>query len=202
MILKGRNSIPDRLLVILKEPNDPDGKWGASGGDIREFGRSGGRPATWNNLVRWSALVDNPDLTLAEIDVADSEVRQRHLRRIAVMNLKKRPGRATSVMKDIRSYAEQHWILLQEQLQLYRPYVTIAGGVFPILRDLMDRTERREEGSCYSYFEDETLGVCFDFYHPQQRHYKNEVLFDDLKRLIIERLGGQKYELARNIKAL
>ena len=92
--------------------------------------------------------------------------------------------------------------MLQEQLQLYRPYVTIAGGVFPILRDLMDRTERREEGSCYSYFEDETLGVCFDFYHPQQRHYKNEVLFDDLKRLIIERLGGQKYDLARNIKAL
>src|ERR1017187_92351 len=95
---------------------------------------------TWFAGALW---LNNPDLTLAEIDVADSEVRQRHLRRIAVMNLKKRPGRATSVMKDIRSYAEQHWILLQEQLQLYRPYVTIAGGVFPILRDLMDRTERR-----------------------------------------------------------
>ena len=81
-----------KLLVVLKEHNDPSGNWSKSGGDIRGFGNWGGRAATWNNLARWSALVDNPLLCIDEIDVSDRQKRAKHLHRIAVVNLKTTPG--------------------------------------------------------------------------------------------------------------
>jgi hypothetical protein len=171
-----------RLLVILKEPNDPDGSWAASGGDIRDFGVSGkyDRPATWNNLARWSALVDNPKLSIEEIDVADPDKRCEHLRRIAVVNLKKTSGQSTSRYLEIKQNADQHRSLLLEQLRLYRPDVTITGNVFSIVRDLLGETQQREDDKCFFYFKNETLGVCIDFYHPQPR-FSNKSLFSRLK---------------------
>jgi hypothetical protein len=171
-----------RLLVILKEPNDADQSWAASGGDIRDFGKSSkyDRPATWNNLARWSALVDNPQLKFEQIDVTHPEKRCEHLRRIAVVNLKKTPGKSTSRYLEIKQNAEQHRDLLLEQLSLYKPDVTITGNVFGIVMGLLGKTQQRDE-ECFSYFKDEALGVCIDFYHPQQRSYPNEFIFDLLK---------------------
>jgi hypothetical protein len=170
-----------RLLVILKEPNDANGKFCEEGGDIRDFGKKYDRPATWNNLARWSALVDDPSLNINQIDVSETEKRLNHLRRIAVVNLKKTPGKSTAHYREIKAIAEQHAELLREQFRLYKPDVTIAGGVFSIVRELMGRTEQRDPPNCFSYFEDEDLGVCIDFYHPQQRTYSKEDLFKFLR---------------------
>lgn len=66
----GYEKVPRRLLVVLKEANDPHG---ASEWDLRSYGRWGGRPATWNNLARWSALFTDPSLSFGDIDVSDRE---------------------------------------------------------------------------------------------------------------------------------
>jgi hypothetical protein len=170
-----------RLLVILKEPNDPDGSWLASGGDIRDFGRQYNRPATWNNLARWSALAREPNLTIDKIDVTDIATRQMHLRRIAVVNLKKFGGASVAKMKEIREHAAKHWILLEDQFKLYRPDLTISGGVFDILREIIGAPEKRDGNNCFRYFEHRDLGICFDFYHPQAR-LSNKRLFEFLKQ--------------------
>jgi hypothetical protein len=172
-----------RLLVILKEPNDPTGNWARSGGDIRDFGAWGGRGATWRNLARWSALLDYPFLSMDEIDVSDQEKCAKHLRRIAVVNLKKIAGGRTADMRIIREYAEKYWNLLEEQFKLYRPTLTIAGGVFEILVALRGSNEVLQEGLRFPYFEDQDLGVCISFYHPQPRYRQsNRGLFDYLKQ--------------------
>ena len=170
-----------RVLVILKEPNDPDGSWAVVHGDIRNFGRQYNRPATWNNLGRWSALANDARLTLDEIDVTIKDNLQKHLRRIAVVNLKKSGGGSLAVRKKIREYAAEHWSLLQEQFKLYKPDLTITGGVFDIVRDLFRARECRDNGKCFAYFKHPDLGVCFDFYHPQPR-LTNSYLFDCLKK--------------------
>jgi hypothetical protein len=171
-----------RLMVILKEPNDPDGRWAAEGGDIRFFGKEKQDCwRTWSNLARWSALVDNPSLSLEEIDVSDREKRCEHLRRIAVVNLKKTPGGSRANLREIKASAAKHWDLLREQIGLYKPEVTIAGGVFDIVLDLMGSAKQGGAPECFPYFKDEDFGVCLDFYHPQQTSYTKEKLFGFLR---------------------
>jgi hypothetical protein len=168
---------PSRLLVILKEPNDSTGNWAKSKGDMRSYGASGGRAATWNNLARWSALFDNPLLRIEEIDVSSREMRAKHLHRTAVVNLKKTAGCGIADMRKIEEYAIGHQSLLQEQLKLYKPALTIAGGTFDILAKLRGRTGVSQEGERFPYFEDQDLGVCVSFYHPQQRQFSDRRLF-------------------------
>jgi hypothetical protein len=171
-----------RLLVILKEPNDSTGKWSKSGGDLRNFFAGGGRGATSKNLSRWSALYDNPLLSMEEIDVSNQDKRVTHLRRIAVINLKKIAGGNTAQMREIRHYAEKYWDLLEEQFKLYRPNLTIAGGVFDILVALRSAKVVPQEELRFPYFCDQDLGICIDFYHPQPRfRQNNQILFDYLK---------------------
>jgi hypothetical protein len=172
-----------RLLVILKEPNDLNGNWARSGGDLRKFFAWGGRGATSMNLARWSALYDNPLLSMEEIDASDRKKRVEHLCRIAVVNLKKIAGGSTAQPKEIWEYAEKYWDLLEEQFKLYRPNLTIAGGVFDILVALRGSNVVPKEGTRFPYFEDQDLGVCIDFYHPQPRfRLKNQKLFEYLKQ--------------------
>ncbi|MFZ0340274.1 MAG: hypothetical protein WAL45_19770 [Terracidiphilus sp.] len=166
-----------RLLVILKEPNDSTGNWAKSKGDMRSYGAAGGRAATWNNLARWSALLGNPLLRIEEIDVSDREMRTKHLRRTAVVNLKKTAGCGTADMRKIEKYAIEHRDLLREQLKLYKPALTIAGGTFDILTKLRRGTVVLQEGERFPYFEDKDLGVCVSFYHPQQRQFSGRQLF-------------------------
>jgi hypothetical protein len=174
-----------RILVILKEPHDTEGGFARSGGDIRDFGVKHNRTATWNNLARWSALANNPRLTMTEIDVSDLTKRREHLRRISVVNLKKAGGCATAVMSEIKGYAEQHWNLLKQQFGLYKPHATIAGGTFEILAELRGSTVIPREGERFPFFEDQDLGICIDFYHPQQRGFTNQRLFEYLRQQLI-----------------
>jgi len=135
------------------------------------------------NLARWSALYDNPLLSMEEIDASDRKKRVEHLCRIAVVNLKKIAGGSTAQPKEIWEYAEKYWDLLEEQFKLYRPNLTIAGGVFDILVALRGSNVVPKEGTRFPYFEDQDLGVCIDFYHPQPRfRLKNQKLFEYLKQ--------------------
>jgi len=175
-----------RILVILKEPHDTEGGFAKSGGDIRDFGVKHNRGATWNNLARWSALANNPSLTMTEIDVSDLTKRREHLRRIAVVNLKKIGGRATAVMSEIKGYAEQHWSLLQQQFDLYKPHATIAGGTFEILAELRGSIVIPQKGERFPFFEDKDFGICINFYHPQPRgRPTNQNLFEYLKQQLV-----------------
>jgi hypothetical protein len=174
-----------RLLVILKEANDPDGSWASSGGDLRSYGRWGGRPATWKNLALWSALIEDPRIELFDIDVSDRAKRVKHLTRIAVVNLKKVPGGARSDLRVIRNYALEHRTLLEQQLMLYKPHLTLAGGTFDVLKVLREKPEITDQGKCFRYFLDPDLGICVDFYHPQQRKLSRGCVFEYLRQQLV-----------------
>jgi uracil-DNA glycosylase len=100
-----------------------------------------------------------------------------------VVNLKKIAGGSTAQPKEIREYAEKYWDLLEKQFKLYRPKLTIAGGVFDTLVALRGSSVVPQEGLRFPYFEDQDLGLCISFYHPQPRfRQRNQSLFDYLKQ--------------------
>ncbi len=178
-------STQPRVLVVLKEPNDEEGGFAESGGDIRDFGRKyDERIPTWRTLALWSALIQNPCVKLIELEaeVSDPERRRQHLRRLAVVNLKKTSGRSTSRLSEIRRAAVHHRSLLQEQFKLYKPDVTITANVLAIVADLMDQRPEEANAKRFAYFRDENLGTCIDFYHPQQRRYQKEEILHYLRR--------------------
>jgi hypothetical protein len=171
-----------RLLIILKEPNDLDRSWARSGGDIRDFGRKHeSRGATWNTLARWSAFVENPRLDFDQVSIRAKQERLALLRRIAVVNLKKIPGGSVSRPNTIKKAAEEHRELLLEQFAVYKPNITITGNTFAIVQELLGAEKQPKPDKCFHFFNSPELGVCFDFYHPQQRTYSAKALFDMLR---------------------
>jgi hypothetical protein len=168
-------SVPRRLLVVLKEPNDESGYLLENGVDFRDFARDHKRRATWDNVARWSALFQNPSIDIGDIDLSSKESRFQYLQCTAVANLKKIPGASRSSYREISAAAKENWELLREQFQLYRPNLTIAGGVFGIIKAQTGRAEIPQSKGRFPYFKDEEFGVCIDFYHPQCRRSKTEL---------------------------
>ena len=64
---------------------------------------------------------------------------------------------------------------------VYKPDVTIAGGVFDIVRELSGKVKQEGPPNCFPYFKDEDLGICIDFYHRQQTTHSKKKLFGFLK---------------------
>jgi len=162
-----------RIVFVLKEANDPDGgDW-----DLREFASRGARAATWNNLVRWTRILQAfpKKLPTSEIKTIGQSDRIETLKTIAMMNLKKVPGCATAIRQPILDSAREHSSKLHEQLSLYDPDIVVACGdpVFNSLKDFVcaEHTHYRSEKrphNCHAFSWGKRAQV-FDFWHPQTR---------------------------------
>jgi hypothetical protein len=161
-----------RLLFVLKEVNDPHGgDW-----DLREFLLDGGRAQTWNNVTRWidgirSLPDDIPWNAVAEI--TDGR-RQRTLRSIVAMNLKKSPGGHTTDPAALSNAAAADAALINRQFALYEPDLVICCGadtsnIFDGLVDLggEPRWKATRRGIRYREFQERRFVVSFA--HPEAR---------------------------------
>ena len=173
---------PTKLLFVLRDGNKPDDE-----GDLRYFLDHGERPQTWNNCTRWaSAVLDRAEWN--DVRTIDEFKRYSILRRVAAVNVKKAAGGSTVSSRTLWKHAiadETNRCFLIEQLGLYSPIVTIAGGTFYILEELF-RLDVREGDDCVGKFRfavDNVLGVVIDSVHPAARK-NGEQLF----RLLESRL--------------
>lgn len=168
-------SAPVRVLFLLKEPNDSGERWSANGADLRlQTDAFAELRSTFPVMLLLTMLLQSPGLGLP-FSVAREQVRERAVRRgllrsIAMVNLKKTPGGPVCNDRSLAVAVAAEGDLLREQLALYRPHVTIAGGgtVFSLLAGMRGRlpvpqgsAERR------AVFEDVELGTCVSFFHPQ-----------------------------------
>ena len=125
---------PKKVLFVLKEVNSPDQR----GWDLRRFLQSGPKYQMWHAVSRWAAgiLLDFPPFE--EIDTL--ERMREALAQVAVINLKKTPGGATSNMSVINAYASRDRELLSEQISGIGPEFVVACGTFDILVWLLNLT--------------------------------------------------------------
>lgn len=120
-----------RLLFVLKEGNDEEGAWAQSpDGDIRlaytwDCTDRHARP-TWRPITRWASYV----LDRVDPQAITQDIWRAVLSRIAVVNVKKRPGGSVASAAEILGRVRDHPYaqLLYQQLSFYRPHITICGG--------------------------------------------------------------------------
>ena len=164
-----------KILFVLKETNDPSGR----DGDLREFMRNGGTPKTWNNITRWVEGIRNlPNDTPWEVlEYIDEERRQKALRTIAAINLKKTPGGSTADEVRIRQAAENDKLYIKEQIKIYKADYVIFCGTSDIFHCVVDQreVEWRRTGRRVWYHEPYPDRYMIKYYHPQA-HYPHPLL--------------------------
>ena len=121
-----------RLLFVLKEPNSQGNEY--YGKDLREvFALDRSKPisatlGSWSSVILDGESVYCPDRSLAD-----------NLLRVAITNLKKLAGTASSKLSEIRKYAEQDRELICEQIRIIEPTVIVAcgSGIHPLTQDIL-----------------------------------------------------------------
>ena len=171
-----------KVLYILKEVND----W--KEGDLRDLIKEGKRWRTWNNIARWQNGIQKyyESGELIFKNHISKNDRIEFLKSIAVLNLKKESGGATSNYHQIMKHATEDKALLKEQINLYKPDVIICCGTgefVSILNLAGDRNFKpSSNGTKYSK-NNENLIISYK--HPQARVGKR-ILFDNLMDVIKE----------------
>jgi hypothetical protein len=172
-----------RVLYILKEVND----W--KNGDLREFVRNGARWRTWNNIARWHNGIQNYfENGIVEFkNTISQNDRKEILKNIAVLNLKKESGGASSNMGQIWHHANGDKDLLKQQVKLYNPNIIICcgtGGIVSELQLFENIGSFKLSSNGIRFTKNEKI-LMIDYFHPQCRKNK-KLLFDNLLGSIME----------------
>ncbi|MCX7000732.1 MAG: hypothetical protein NT106_10645 [Candidatus Sumerlaeota bacterium] len=129
-----------KLLVVMKEVNDPGGgDW-----DLRQFIAEGARSQTWDNITRWVHGIRRlpSELPWAQLSEITEESRRSTLRSISAINVKKSPGGHTTDNKALWGISGADKKYFNRQFALYNPDITICCGSVTsnILHRLVDFT--------------------------------------------------------------
>ena len=125
-----RFNIKHRVLFVLKESN------GFPNGSLSVWLSDGPITQMWHNVARWAAgvLENFPEYKSIEKIISLKDA----INQIAIINLKKKTGGASSRSSIVHAFANQDRELLKEQIKLINPKTIIACGTFIPLIWLLD----------------------------------------------------------------
>lgn len=182
--LKRPNLIPDgvideqfyngssiKVLYILKEVN------GGTNWDLRGHLKGGGRASTFNNIARWQFGIENIDKEISwdKINYISQEFRKDQFKNIAVVNIKKEPGGASAISKQIWTYSWDDREFLKKQIAIYKPDIIVCCGTGEMVqeRELITKFDKWEISSFgVKYFKITNEGriqFIINFCHPAIR---------------------------------
>jgi len=158
------NNSKVKMLVILKEVNDPDCNynWSLPGllSDIEQDKNPFYR--IWKNVCRWALVSENLSLSYQNID--DSKLKE-GLRLFAVINLKKEAGSGNSNMDDIFYHVEYYKVEWLQEIDIIDPKIIVCGGTFDIISKILNIDDIMTCDSGARYFL-KNKRVFLEFYHP------------------------------------
>jgi hypothetical protein len=159
---------PRRIVYLLKEVNVAEGE---AAWDLPSFLLEAKRGATWNMIAYWTFGLLNALPRWADVPSANVDFRWEWLRRIAVVNLNKAGGGASSDHRRLREIAVRDADLLREQLSLLDPDVVVCGGTGDLAAEfLFDSAPlRRLESGANLIDSRNGRAVVFAVAHPQSR---------------------------------
>ena len=180
-----------KVLYILKEVN------GGNGWVLTKFLKEGGRASTWNNITRWQYGITNieKEIRWGDVETISNEIRKSQLKNIAIMNLKKEPGGAKAISKQIWSYASEDNEFLKKQIQIYSPDIIVCCGTGEIVKDLelvekFDKWNKSNHGEplirYYKTVNQSKSRIIIDYYHPAYYGKSTKELFYPLYKTIKE----------------
>lgn len=177
-----------KILYIMKEVNSyQNGGW-----SLTEFISNGAIPQTWDNVARWTEGILNLEKDFDwEYLSGDNDLRRdKYLKKIASINLKKTPGRHTSIAKEISMGAKNNKEIIKKQVDIYQPNIIICCGTSGLfVRDCLESGltwQMTSRGIEYMIL-DNTIIVSFS--HPEARvadQYLYYALIDAIREILEE----------------
>ena len=177
-----------KILYIMKEVNSyQNGGW-----SLTEFISNGARSQTRDNVARWTEGILNleKDLDWEYLSGDNDPRRNIYLKKIASINLKKTPGRHTSIAKEISMGAKNNKEIIKKQVDIYQPDIIICCGTSGIfVKDCLesDLTWQMTSRGIEYMILDNTIIVSFS--HPEARvadQYLYYALIDAIREILEE----------------
>lgn len=177
-----------KILYIMKEVNSyQNGGW-----SLAEFISNGAIPQTWDNIARWTEGILNleKDFDWEYLSRANDLRRSIYLKKIASINLKKTPGRHTSIYNEIRLATKNNKEIIKKQVDIYQPDIIICCGTSGLfVKDCLESGltwQMTSRGIEYMIL-DNTIIVSFS--HPEARvadQYLYYALIDAIREILEE----------------
>jgi hypothetical protein len=171
-------SSPRKILLLLKEVNDPHG----GGWCLREFLQDGGRRETWNVVTRWLYAIRRlpKEIPWSKIEGISDAQRCQELRSIVAVNLKKIPGHHTTDLRAWRPVIERDAVFNRQQLALYEADLLICCGsdvarAFDEYLRHGNGSEWRRTSRGIDYLEYANRKYVVGYFHPEARIAKSSI---------------------------
>ncbi len=155
-----------KVLYLLKEVN------GGESWDLCDFLRGGGRAQTWNNITRWTIGIHqlNKEIPWKDLEEISEEKCKDILKKICVVNVKKRSGGATANNDQLHEAARADRERLQRQLAIYEPDIIICGGTESVyFEDIYEYSPEWKRTSRGIWYVVEDKKIVISYLHPEAR---------------------------------
>ena len=177
-----------KILYIMKEVNSyQNGGW-----SLTEIISNGAIPQTWDNVARWTEGILNLEKDFDwEYLSRDNDIRRSiYLKKIASINLKKTPGRHTSIAKEISIGAKNNKEIIKKQVDIYQPDIIICCGTSGLfVKDCLESGltwQMTSRGIEYMILDNT---IILSFSHPEARvadQYLYYALIDAIREILEE----------------
>lgn len=177
-----------KILYVMKEVNSyQNGGW-----SLTEFLSNGAITQTWDNIARWTEGILNleKDIDWEYLSKDNDLRRHKYLKKIASINLKKTPGRHTSIANEISMATKNNKDFIKKQVTLYQPNIIVCcgtSGLFVKYCIDSDFTWQMTSRGIKYMILDNTIIVSFS--HPEARvadHYLYYALIDAIREILEE----------------
>jgi len=153
-----------RVLFVLKETN-------GYSKPLMELLKDGPRHQMWHTLSRWAFGILNPDSKFESLTKSDMN---EALHKIAVINIKKIPGKAVAKRNELLDAVKRDNKFLLEQIENLNPKIIIACGTFFALKDIIPiPTTTDEEQKVFSIKTNKLFCDIIAWKHPGRKNNRN-----------------------------
>lgn len=156
---------------------------------------------TWFNIARWTfgltnIFENNEEINWKTLNSNDDWYKKYwldELKKTAIINVKKTPGKAVAIYEEltkaVTDYGRQTW----NQINHYKPNIVIFCGVSSIFnkyflkeKKIIKKSDWKQTKTGYWYFQlDEPICLYIQFWHPNA-HFPNNMMFYSLLDIVKE----------------
>jgi len=149
------------IVWILKETNDYENPLNELVNDrvINNKKSMMWKGVTWHNIGRGTAKLLNPNLNIKEAD----KIWKKSLLHIAVMNIKKTTGKASSNWDEIVDFAKNYSEFIIKELELLNPKIVVLGGIKDALKNILSLQHQNKNIYSSEKFPNT---IFIEAYHP------------------------------------
>ena len=159
------------ILFLLKEAYSKKQEFSKCNlvADLAKYGPWG----MWNRVCEWTYGIEHTTAEkVAPFHNFFDEEKRSALSHLAVVNVKKINGKATSSGEDLQKYVDDNKEILRKEIESIQPKIIVCGGTFGFLKTILDIKIDQKSDNWYYWLTMDGLGdvLVLDYYHPAAQY--------------------------------